>query len=83
MKYFSSDRPTAAARQGREAVEEFAVRAWIGAGSDKDPNVIAVDLHAVHLVVRRSDVRAGEVPQRVGGSLYRLNAIGTFPFAPH
>ena len=62
MKYFSSDRPTAAARQGREAVEEFAVRAWIGAGSDKDPNVIAVDLHAVHLVVRRSNVGAGDVP---------------------
>jgi hypothetical protein len=62
VKYFSSDRPTAAARQGREAVEEFAIRAWIGAGSDKDPNVITVDLHAVNPIIWRSNVGAGDVP---------------------
>lgn len=39
-----------------------AVRSGVRAGSDQNPYVIAIDLYAMHLVMRRSDVGAGDIP---------------------
>lgn len=38
------------------------MRAGVQAGSDQNPYVIAIDLYAMHLVMWRSDVCAGNVP---------------------
>lgn len=47
----------------------------MGAGSDKDPDVITIDLHTMHLVVWRSNVGAGDIPLHAFAWTDHLQAV--------
>jgi len=74
--HITLDTPASPSRQRRELVLNLSVRSWISSRANEDPYVIAIDLEAVHSVVRGADVEAGDLAlDRLAGA-YHLETVG-------